>query len=106
ADRLVVMNAGRIEQTGTPLEIYQRPQTLFVASFMGSPGMNLMPMAELAASGADLSGENAAVLGCRPEHVGLEPQAGEIAIPARVEAVELAGSETLVHLGADGIGSS
>ncbi|HRY25996.1 MAG TPA: sn-glycerol-3-phosphate ABC transporter ATP-binding protein UgpC, partial [Geminicoccaceae bacterium] len=48
ADRLVVMNAGEIEQIGTPLEVYVRPETLFVAGFIGSPPMNLLPLDILA----------------------------------------------------------
>ena len=45
ADRIVLLNAGRIEQVGTPEEIYERPQTLFVAGFIGTPAMNLLPIA-------------------------------------------------------------
>ncbi|HVY51762.1 MAG TPA: sn-glycerol-3-phosphate ABC transporter ATP-binding protein UgpC, partial [Devosia sp.] len=48
ADRLVVMNSGRIEQIGTPTELYDRPQTLFVAGFIGSPPMNLIDVSALA----------------------------------------------------------
>ena len=105
ADRLVVMNAGMIEQAGTPMEIYERPQTLFVAAFMGAPGMNLIPVEDLAAHGADLSGQpkDMAVLGCRPEDVCVDPGENDIAVEAIVDAVELAGSETLLHLHADAI---
>src|SRR5690606_11630671 len=46
ADRLVVVNAGRIEQVGTPLELYEKPASTFVATFIGSPSMNLLPSAE------------------------------------------------------------
>ena len=49
-DRLMLMNEGRLEQIGTPLEVYEKPQTLFVAGFIGSPSMNLIP-ARLDASG-------------------------------------------------------
>ena len=109
ADRLVVMNAGQIEQVGTPMEIYERPQTLFVAAFIGAPGMNLIPADDLAAHGAahgiDLSAQpgGMAVLGCRPEDISLDPAPGDLVIEAGVDTVELAGSETLLHLHADGI---
>ena len=105
ADRLVVMNAGEIEQVGTPMEVYERPQTLFVAAFIGAPGMNLIPADDLAAHGVDLSGEpdGMAVLGCRPEDVSVDPSPADLAIEASVDTVELAGSETLLHLHANGI---
>ena len=107
ADRLVVMNEGRIEQAGTPMEIHDRPQTLFVASFIGAPGMNLVPADDLAAHGVDLSAEpgETAVLGCRPEDIALDPAPGDLVIDATVDALELAGSETLIHLRARGLGA-
>ncbi len=109
ADRLVVMNAGQIEQVGAPMEVYERPQTLFVAAFIGAPGMNLIPADDLASHGAshgiDLSAQpdGMAVLGCRPEDISISPEAGDLVIEATVDTVELAGSETLLHLHADGI---
>jgi sn-glycerol 3-phosphate transport system ATP-binding protein len=110
ADRLVVMNAGQIEQVGTPMEVYERPQTLFVAAFIGAPGMNLIPADDLASHGTDLSAQpqGMAVLGCRPEDISIHPgaghpEAGDLVIEATVDTVELAGSETLLHLHADGI---
>jgi len=107
ADRLVVMNEGRIEQTGTPMEIHDRPQTLFVASFIGAPGMNLVFAEDLAAHGADISAEpgKTSVFGCRPEEVSFDPAPGDLVIKATIDAVELAGSETLIHLRAGGIGA-
>ena len=108
ADRLVVMNAGRIEQVGTPMEVYERPQTVFVASFIGAPGMNLVSLDRLAASGVDLSGlpQGTATLGCRPEDIAVDPSVEDIAIGMTVDAVELAGSETLLHLHATGSGAN
>jgi multiple sugar transport system ATP-binding protein len=73
ADRIVVLNAGRVEQVGTPVELYDRPQSLFVAGFIGSPKMNLItgPMAEAA---------GAYTLGVRPEDIilGSGPHQGTI----------------------------
>jgi multiple sugar transport system ATP-binding protein len=69
ADRIVVLNAGKIEQVGSPLELYEHPQSLFVAGFIGSPKMNL------------LVGEHAAAFGCttvgiRPEHLKIVDNGG------------------------------
>src|SRR5215207_532932 len=65
AHRMMVMNAGRMEQFGTPEEVYNRPATTFVASFMGSPPMNLLKQAP----NADFGGKPGAILGIRPEHL-------------------------------------
>ena len=62
ADRIVVLNAGRIEQVGSPLELYRKPANLFVAGFIGSPKMNFVNGAEAAKHGAP-------TLGVRPEHI-------------------------------------
>ncbi|MDJ0390035.1 sn-glycerol-3-phosphate ABC transporter ATP-binding protein UgpC [Roseomonas sp. E05] len=104
ADHLVVMNAGRVEQQGTPREVYARPASLFVAGFLGAPAMNLLP-AEVLASGDTLrladgtllrlpeavGHRGAVMLGIRPEHV----EAGRL--PATVEMVEDLGASVLVH---------
>ena len=66
ADKIVVLNAGRIEQVGSPLELYHRPQNLFVAGFIGSPKMNFLEGAEAAKHGA-------ATIGVRPEHLDIGP---------------------------------
>jgi len=88
ARRLVVMNAGRVEQVGAPLEVYARPATAFVAGFIGSPPMNLIPRGER-------------LLGVRPEH--LEPCGeAEASIVVQVELVEPLGADTLVYGCADG----
>jgi sn-glycerol 3-phosphate transport system ATP-binding protein len=83
AHRMIVMNAGRAEQIGTPLEVYARPATTFVAGFIGSPPMNLVP-------------RDGKLLGVRPEH--LEPCAeSEATLVAQVALVEQLGADILVH---------
>ena len=62
ADKIVVLNAGRIEQVGAPLELYNHPRNLFVAGFIGSPKMNLI-------EGAEAAKHNAHTIGIRPEHI-------------------------------------
>jgi sn-glycerol 3-phosphate transport system ATP-binding protein len=106
AQRMIVMNGGRIEQMGTPEEVYQRPASTFVASFMGSPPMNLLPGRAEAGRFAvgdtrlpvTAPGSGELLLGVRPEHASVDP-AG--AWPLRVEMLEMLGAERLVygHLG-------
>jgi len=87
AQRMIVMNAGRAEQIGAPLEVYAKPATTFVAGFIGSPPMNLIP-------------KDGRLLGIRPEH--LEPCApAEASLTLEVDLIEPLGSDTLVygHLG-------
>ena len=104
ADRLVVVNAGRIEQVGTPLELYERPATTFVATFIGSPSMNLLEGAE-APAGWSLSAdvprpEGRYTLGVRPEDLYLAPADGRpltFQATARIEGIELVGAESLLH---------
>ncbi len=92
AHRMMVMNAGRAEQIGAPLEVYAKPATTFVASFIGSPPMNLMP--------ARLNGREV-LLGVRPEH--LEPCGeSDAAFVAAVDLVEPLGADTLAHGSVDG----
>ncbi len=103
ADKIVVMNNGNIEQTGAPLELYDRPKSLFVAGFIGSPAMNILPGKPaqggfLADGGAVLPMPASALngvgyYGIRPEHMRL---AGTDGIPATVQIVEPTGSETQV----------
>jgi multiple sugar transport system ATP-binding protein len=122
--KIVVFNGGRIEQVGTPFELYERPANRFVAGFLGSPRMNFLD-AEL----ADTSGRAARVrlangalaqvaadvsraapgarvtLGVRPEHVGIDRHAGEgSGIPATVALVEYLGDVTLVYAQVEGTG--
>jgi multiple sugar transport system ATP-binding protein len=93
ADQIVVMNAGRIEQVGTPEQLYAQPQTTFVATFIGSPKMNL-----LTGEVADAFG--AATYGIRPEHLTL---VGEGGWDATVKVTEYLGNETILHV-SSGVG--
>ena len=100
ADRLVVMYAGRIEQVGTPMELYARPATLFVAGFIGSPPMNLIDLAYLREHGAELNlPAGTDLVGIRPDsiHVGAPGQPG-IRLQAVVELYEPVGGESHLHL--------
>jgi multiple sugar transport system ATP-binding protein len=117
-DQIVVMRDGRIEQTGSPLELYDRPANLFVAGFIGSPAMNFLRgtlrrgggAAEVElADGTRLpapprsggSDGQAVVFGTRPEHLGL---VGEHGIAAEVAVIEPTGADTFVscrHQGAE-----
>ncbi len=95
ADKIVVMHAGRIEQVGSPLDLYRRPANTFVARFIGSPRMNLLP-ARLAGDGA------AAEVGVRPEHVRLGP-AGTGRMQGAVAMVEHLGSDLFAHVAVEGV---
>ena len=104
AQRMIVMNAGRIEQIGTPEQVYGQPATTFVASFIGSPPMNLMPCQveglNLRLGDQTLRLPVAAprqgplTLGVRPEHATLDP-GGAWAL--QVEMLEMLGAERLVY---------
>jgi sn-glycerol 3-phosphate transport system ATP-binding protein len=101
ADILVVMNGGRVEQIGNPLDIYQKPATTFVASFIGAPPMNLMSLQtddEIKTQFAAASGE-AGILGIRPEDfvISTDAVAGGIALDLSVEAIERVGAETFIY---------
>lgn len=101
ADRIVVMQAGRIEQIGTPLELYDNPANRFVATFIGAPSMNLLA-GELRDGTVMLGdhsfpgpvGSGAVELGVRPEHLILSSNG----LPMEVKVVEPTGSETMVFL--------
>jgi sn-glycerol 3-phosphate transport system ATP-binding protein len=87
AHRMIVMNAGRAEQIGAPLEVYANPATTFVASFIGSPPMNLIPQQR---------NGKAVLLGIRPEH--LEPCAERDALLVpEIDLIEPLGADTLVY---------
>jgi sn-glycerol 3-phosphate transport system ATP-binding protein len=102
ADILVVMNGGQVEQIGNPLDIYQKPATTFVASFIGAPPMNLLPLrsdeikSQLEGSPA---ANEAGLLGIRPEDfvISSETVAGGIALDLTVEAIERVGAETFIY---------
>ncbi|HET7793816.1 MAG TPA: sn-glycerol-3-phosphate import ATP-binding protein UgpC [Rhizobacter sp.] len=104
AQRMIVMNAGRMEQFGTPDEVYAKPATTFVASFIGSPPMNLLT-GRAEGSTFTLDGQSLPlpaaaprhgelVLGLRPEHVAAGSVGGW---PLKVELIEMLGAERLVH---------
>jgi sn-glycerol 3-phosphate transport system ATP-binding protein len=106
AQRMIVMNAGRMEQIGTPDEVYHRPATTFVASFIGSPPMNLIrgqaDGSRFSAGSQTLALPSAApragemILGLRPEHAVLSRN-GAAGWPLKVEALEMLGAERLVY---------
>jgi sn-glycerol 3-phosphate transport system ATP-binding protein len=96
ADVLVVMNAGLVEQVGSPLDVYEKPASTFVASFIGAPAMNLLKVESLGAVSAAPAGT--ATVGFRPEDVTLEgPLAPGLTLDAVVDAVEPVGSESFVY---------
>ena len=102
ADRVILLNAGRIEQNGAPADLYEHPANTFVARFIGTPPMNLLPLVA-GASGAVIEGADGQAmlpstcaggsLGVRPEHIRLAHGRG---IPASVESVEYLGGDSLV----------
>src|SRR5262245_11623980 len=115
ADRIVVLDAGRIEQIGTPEDVYEHPHTRFVAGFIGAPPMNLLPgrivraptgaAVELAdgvllplAANADLRAGETVTAGIRPEHFAWADAAEVAAIEAPAAVVEPLGSDTLVAI--------
>ena len=102
ADKLVVLNGGRIEQMGSPIDLYEKPATTFVASFIGSPSMNLIKVN--AESGITMPSNISAAagsmtIGIRPEdlHLADAEQAGSFGAKVRVQAVELVGAESYVY---------
>ena len=110
ADRIVVMHDGRIEQIGTPLDLYDRPDNLFVAQFIGSPAMNIVNGRLRRGSGAAFveadgglrwplgstagADGQAVAYGVRPEHLSLAEGNGADAVPAEITVVEPTGAET------------
>ncbi|HYO55490.1 sn-glycerol-3-phosphate ABC transporter ATP-binding protein UgpC [Archangium sp.] len=119
ADRIVVFRDGRIEQVGTPLELYRTPANTFVAGFIGAPKMNLLEArvvaagpgrvavalpggsVEVMANGSALTAGVPVTFGVRPEH--LRPTTGEGVFRGQVRAIERLGRETLLHVtGVDG----
>jgi sn-glycerol 3-phosphate transport system ATP-binding protein len=105
ADRLIVMNGGVAEQVGPPIELYERPETVFVAGFIGSPAMNFLPTSAKE-DGLEIGGVifrptqkvaagRRVTLGIRPEH--LELDAGQPSLHLEAELVEALGADTIVH---------
>jgi multiple sugar transport system ATP-binding protein len=100
ADRIVVLNAGRIEQYGSPLELYERPANLFVAGFIGSPRMNFIGGKTAGQHGAD-------TIGIRPEHLkaGRDGEGDRGGWEGQVSVAEHLGSDTFLHVEVPEIGS-
>ena len=96
ADKIVVLNAGRIEQVGSPLELYKTPANQFVARFIGSPMMNIV-------TGAPAANRQAAAIGIRPEHMKISRDSGEWA--GTVGVAEHLGSDTFLHVQAAALGT-
>src|SRR5579872_3823372 len=128
ADRVVVMNAGRIEQVGTPNDLYHAPATKFVAGFIGSPAMNFVPCTLEEAAGAlrvrladtialpvpsdraarykPLLGRQDLQLGLRPEHIvdaRAQLESGQHTFEAVIDVAEPMGMETLVYFQVNGV---
>ncbi|MBK8770382.1 MAG: sn-glycerol-3-phosphate ABC transporter ATP-binding protein UgpC [Rhizobiales bacterium] len=91
ADRIVVLQAGRVEQVGTPMELYERPGNTFVAGFIGSPKMNLI-------TGAPAAKAKCTTLGVRPEHVDISTRASAGSMAGVVEYTEVLGSDSFVYV--------
>jgi multiple sugar transport system ATP-binding protein len=94
ADKIVVMNAGKVEQIGAPLELYDNPANLFVAGFIGSPAMNFLPERR---DGRDV------LVGVRPEHLEVVNGAANGALPAEVVVVEPTGADTQIFCKVNGV---
>ncbi len=123
-DRIVVMNAGRVQQVDTPIALYDRPKNLFVATFIGSPPMNILkgklersdaglvfrgpgisfPLGAGVARGLDARIGKEVVAGVRPEHlyVASPPPTAQPVTGFSVDVIEPLGSETLLHARAEG----
>lgn len=97
ADKIVVLQAGVIEQVGSPLELYHSPRNLFVAGFIGSPKMNFM-------TGEEASKRDAQTIGIRPEHIDVSIQSG--VWKGRVGVSEHLGSDTFLHVLETGLADS
>jgi multiple sugar transport system ATP-binding protein len=119
ADKIVVLRGGRVEQAGLPLDLYNTPQNVFVAGFIGSPRMNLIEaQAEAAGEGialvagrtrvalpamAGISPGDKVVYGIRPEHLELTDTADAADFSVTIDLSEQLGGETYLYCNADGI---
>ena len=97
ADRIVVLNAGNVEQFGSPLDLYKHPANRFVAGFIGSPKMNFV-------DGPEAAKHNAHSIGVRPEHFLLSRQNTPGTWKGKVGVAEQLGSDTFLHVHVDGLG--
>jgi multiple sugar transport system ATP-binding protein len=123
ADKIVVLRGGKIEQVGSPLDLYNKPANRFVAGFIGSPQMNFLPVSVVSSQGsevtvrlpggatlgvaraANLAPGTSLVLGIRPEHLRVANGEGSAAVQLRVAQVEHLGGHSLLYgdvVGADG----
>lgn len=93
ADKIVVLRAGRVEQVGSPLDLYRSPANRFVAGFIGSPNMNFLEGEVAARHGAH-------AIGVRPEHFRMSTTEG--LLPGTVGVAEHLGSDTFLHVDLDG----
>ena len=113
ADKIVVLDSGVVRQVGTPRDLYERPDDLFVAQFIGSPKMNILDCTtgggsfDLGGHGSgpfDRAGGAAAVrLGIRPEHIDVV-EAGRGTVSGRIEVAEYLGADTFLYVQCDGVG--
>ena len=100
ADKIVVLRDGRIEQVGSPIELYERPANAFVAQFIGSPKMNFFSANDLSANASTALGKQVSAtehVGLRPEHMVVTDAANAV-VEGRLELVENLGEYALVHL--------
>jgi multiple sugar transport system ATP-binding protein len=98
ADKIVVLRDGRVEQVGTPRELYEKPRNLFVAQFIGSPKMNVLPLASVRLFSGFAAPAGAIQVGLRPEHVKIVADGAGI-LRGRVAVVEYTGASSLIHVG-------
>ncbi len=100
ADKIVVLRDGRIEQVGSPINLYERPENAFVAQFIGSPKMNFFTVGDIITGSSTLLGRNIAnnmQVGLRPEHLTVTDSDNAV-VEGRLELVENLGEYALVHL--------
>ncbi|KPQ07808.1 MAG: sn-glycerol 3-phosphate transport system ATP-binding protein [Rhodobacteraceae bacterium HLUCCA12] len=106
ADRLVVLNGGVIEQVGTPMEVYNKPASLFVAGFIGSPAMNMIPVEYLQAQGATLPEilpDETDLVGIRPDELSLNPPSdASLSVKGTLMLLEPAGAESHLYIHLEG----
>ena len=96
ADKIVVLRDGNIEQVGSPIELYEKPQNMFVAQFIGSPKMNFFRSEDLSETGNALLKGEADILGIRPEHLRLAGKSKPL-LTATPDLIENLGEVALVH---------
>jgi ABC-type sugar transport system ATPase subunit len=115
ADKIVVMNAGRIEQVGTPLDLYRAPANRFVAGFIGSPRMNflqatvgadgrpVLPGGSCAPVAIDARAGTPVTVGVRSEHLAIARDGDPAALSGLAQVVEHLGSDVFAHVQVDGV---